>query len=1082
MFHYTPLSSDSSTTFSWSRSLQAGISNSSANGTGVIIETLVNTTTSPITVTYEYVLVDTQGCTITKMVTVLVKPVPNLTSTTLLSPSCSGSTFNYSPTFSLAGSTYSWSRVPILGILPFTPAGGGGTSPISEVLTNTTAAALEVTYNFTATNGGCSTTSELKVQVEPSPSAAANITGPSTICVGSVDQEYSVALIPNATSYEWTLPTGANITSGLNTNVIKVTYTNSAVSGNITVKGLNSCGAGVTSVLAVIVKRNATVSLASGNSNTTLCVGSSFATPINYAITPSTEALTLTGTLPAGVTFNSTSGIITGTPTESGSFLYTIASSTACSNSLSGIIKVNPFQSISLLSGSTNQIACTNSAIDPITFIVASGVTNFTINPALPNGIIASLNSTTGILILSGIPTLATSLPQNYIVTTQGICGPVATANIIFDIKPAATITFLSSTNTLNQSICQNGPIVPIKFTIGGGVTGIVTPTLPAGLTIVKDLTGIYTIAGNPTVNGTFTIPITTTGCPLTENIIITNVNTVVSINLTSATGTDNQTQCQSVLNAPIVSIKYTIVGATGVTVTGLPTGVSYVYTQGTGELVISGTPTQAGIFNYVITTSPCSILKTGMLRISTPISITNELVTNVFCSTASNGTISTTIIGGVNSGGGYAVNWAGPNGFQQNQTSITGLEAGQYILTGTDVIGCPIPTKTYTVLSTQPINISLKSSTNVSCNGILGCANLNITGGSGIYNSFKLQFLDPLLQTLVTITPANNNYFNICNLKAGLYRLSVTDSNSCTSSTYSFTIYDYGILNIDTISLDDSLCANTPGKIRATVSSLDPNLTFYYNNVIVPHTNIGNNSYELTISNPSTPTATIKVLNQENCWDTKTITTTLISQPQLNYTSVNYATYGIISVNESVKFTNGLTISNIPAEYDSIVWDFGDNSPYSVFHNPKDINLNSSGESITTAFHTYSMSGLYPVKLTAYNHFGCSQSITKIVTVGQGAKIMLPTAFSPNHDGINDLFRPSLLGLKEVSMYIYDNWGNLIYEMSSDAASLPTDWGWNGIEKLNSEPVNGTYRYYIMAKAINDTIIKKEGEFILIK
>jgi gliding motility-associated-like protein len=116
------------------------------------------------------------------------------------------------------------------------------------------------------------------------------------------------------------------------------------------------------------------------------------------------------------------------------------------------------------------------------------------------------------------------------------------------------------------------------------------------------------------------------------------------------------------------------------------------------------------------------------------------------------------------------------------------------------------------------------------------------------------------------------------------------------------------------------------------------------------------------------------------------------------------------------------------------------------------------------------------------YNHFGCSRSISKIVTVGQGTKIMLPTAFSPNNDGINDLFRPSLLGLKEVSMYIYDNWGNLIYEFSSDTASLPIDWGWNGIEKLNSEPKNGNYRYYIMAKTINNKIIEKEGQFILIK
>lgn len=830
------------------------------------------------------------------------------------------------------------------------------------------------------------------------------------------------------------------------------------------------------------ITQNATVNVVSGNPNTTVCIGTSFAVPVTFAINPSTETMVLTGVLPSGVTFNSATGILSGTPTQSGSFPYVIASSTACGTSSAGTIIVNPIQSISLLSGTASQTVCINSTINPITFIVASGVTGVNLNPALPNGITASLNSTTGIVTISGVPTVATSLPQNYNITTQGGCGSAATTSISFDIKPAASITFLSNSSSLNQAVCQNGPIVPIRFTVVGGATGIVNPTLPTGLAISLDaLTGVYTISGNPTVNGTFTIPITTTSCSITENIVISNVNSAVSINLISAAGTDNQTLCQTNFNTAIVSVRYTIAGATGVSVTGLPTGVSSSFNSTTGELLISGIPTQAGIFNYAITTLPCSSIKTGVLKVSTPMAITNESVTNVTCSTAQNGAISVTIIGGVTSGVLYAVHWSGPNGFQQNQTSITGLEAGNYTLSGTDAIGCPLPTKTYTVQPAQPIVTSLLSTTNVTCNGALGCANFNYTGGSGIYTQFVLKYLDPSSQALNTVVPLNNNYFNICNLKAGLYYLSVTDSNNCTTDPYLFTIYDYSTLKINSVSLDETLCANTAGKVRVSVSSLDSNLTFYYNNSLVSSVDLGNNVYEISIANPTTPTGIIKVMNSQNCWDTKTINTTIVN-PQLSYTSLNLTTYGNVSVNESVKFTNGLTTSNIPAEYDYIVWDFGDNSPPKVFYNPEDINPNSLGESITTAYHTYAIDGLYPVTLTVYNQFGCSRSITEIVTVGQGAGIMLPTAFSPNNDGINDLFRPSLLGLKEVSMNIYDNWGNLVYEISSDIASLPVDWGWNGIEKVNSEPVNGTYRYYIMAKTINDKIIEKEGHFILIK
>jgi gliding motility-associated-like protein len=98
----------------------------------------------------------------------------------------------------------------------------------------------------------------------------------------------------------------------------------------------------------------------------------------------------------------------------------------------------------------------------------------------------------------------------------------------------------------------------------------------------------------------------------------------------------------------------------------------------------------------------------------------------------------------------------------------------------------------------------------------------------------------------------------------------------------------------------------------------------------------------------------------------------------------------------------------------------------------------------------------------------------------------MLPTIFTPNGDGINDMFRPSIQGLKEVSMYIYDGWGNIVYEVSTDVSLLSTDtytyWGWNGIEKGQTEPMNNEYRYYIIATTINDKKIEKEGRFLLVK
>jgi gliding motility-associated-like protein len=868
------------------------------------------------------------------------------------------------------------------------------------------------------------------------------------------------------------------ITWGLTGNVITISGTSNSVGTyTYTVQSYGICGTSTLSGNITIIE-SPTITLVSGNPNPTVCEGSS-TLPIWYSIIPSSATMIVTG-LPTGVTFNAATGIITGTPSQSGTFSYSISSTTTCGNTLTGVITVSPVQSISYVSGNTNQVACQYASIDPINFVVSSGVNAITITPAFPAGISYSLIN--GVLTISGTPTSPTSLAQNYTLTTQGTCGPQATYSVTFDIRPEATITLITGSGPINQAVCQSSAIIPIRFTIGGGATDIVIPTLPAGLTLTLDpLTGIYTIQGNPLVNGIFNFPITTTGCPKTLFITISNVNSSVGITLTSAVGTDNQTLCQTNFNSPISPITYTIIGATNMVVNGLPIGVTAVFSPTTGQLIISGTSTEAGIFNYTITSLPCSVVKAGVIRVSTPMFITNEVVTNISCSGSNDGAIAVTIIGGVAFNGLYAVHWSGPNGFQQNQTTITGLQAGDYVLTGTDAIGCPIPTMTYTVLPAQPIAISLQSSTNVNCNGVLGCANLNITGGSGIYTLFTLQYLDPSSQTLVTITPANNNYFNICNLRAGLYYLTVKDSKNCTTTPYLFTIYDYSSLSIESITMDDTLCLNTPGKIRIKVNSLDTNLSFYYNSVLVPAISLGNSLYELSIDNPTVPTGIIKVKNGQDCWVTTSVSTAIIS-PDFEFTSNDFINYGYYSVNGSVQFTNLVNMASIPAEYAYIVWDFGDNTPFKVFYNPDDLLPNPDGENFETVFHTYTTNGIYQVTLTVYNHFGCSRKVTKTIIIGSGATMMLPTIFTPNGDGINDMFRPSLMGLKDVTMYIYDGWGNVVYEVSSEVSLLSSDWGWNGIEKGQTEPMNNEYRYYIIATTINDKKIEKEGRFLLVK
>jgi len=98
------------------------------------------------------------------------------------------------------------------------------------------------------------------------------ITGSTSVCVGQTGVSYSVNVIPNTSGYNWTVPSGASIMTGSNTNAITVNYSMSALSGNVTVNGFNLCGNGPTSSLPVTVNA---LPIANAYNDTTIPYGTS---------------------------------------------------------------------------------------------------------------------------------------------------------------------------------------------------------------------------------------------------------------------------------------------------------------------------------------------------------------------------------------------------------------------------------------------------------------------------------------------------------------------------------------------------------------------------------------------------------------------------------------------------------------------------------------------------------------------------------------------------------------------------------------------------------------------------------------
>ncbi len=82
---------------------------------------------------------------------------------------------------------------------------------------------------------------------------------------------------------------------------------------------------------------------------------------------------------------------------------------------------------------------------------------------------------------------------------------------------------------------------------------------------------------------------------------------------------------------------------------------------------------------------------------------------------------------------------------------------------------------------------------------------------------------------------------------------------------------------------------------------------------------------------------------------------------------------------------------------------------------------------------------GKYPIVLIAKNAWGCSDTAIKVITVEPDFTIFIPNAFSPNGDGVNDVFLPVLRGVKSFYMAVFNRWGAKLFETSE-----PTI-GWNG-------------------------------------
>lgn len=372
------------------------------------------------------------------------------------------------------------------------------------------------TFTFTETATGCSsTTAAVTVNANSTLSqTSAGSTAAQTVCRNTAIANITYLVGGGGTGATVTgLPAGVNFNYNAGTKVLTISGSPSvAGSFSYTVVTTGPCiNPSLGGTIDVTELATISRSSANGSDAQVVCIDNAI-TDLTYAIGGNTTGGSLSaGSLPTGVTGVYNSGVFTisGIPTASGNFSFTVRADGACPATASGTLLVNANSTIALTSSAstTTQTVCVNSAVSNITYQLGAGATGATVS-GLPAGVTGSYNSTSKVYTISGSPTATGSF--NYTVTTTGPCVNNQLGGTI-NVTANATLSLSSASGTDAQTVCMNTPITNITYAVGGSGTGGSVSGLPSGVS-GSYAAGVITIEGSPSVSGTFNFTVSTTG------------------------------------------------------------------------------------------------------------------------------------------------------------------------------------------------------------------------------------------------------------------------------------------------------------------------------------------------------------------------------------------------------------------------------------------------------------------------------------------------------------------------------------------------------------------------------------------
>lgn len=197
------------------------------------------------------------------------------------------------------------------------------------------------------------------------------------------------------------------------------------------------------------------------------------------------------------------------------------------------------------------------------------------------------------------------------------------------------------------------------------------------------------------------------------------------------------------------------------------------------------------------------------------------------------------------------------------------------------------------------------------------------------------------------------------------------------------------------------------------------------------------------------------KLTNGNGCSNSQDYKVFLKTSSNFSVNSFIFSTYGFYSIKDPIEFRN-----SAKGEFNSTFWDFGDG--------------NVSNE--LNPIHTYSTEGNYRVNQSVLYPYGCVANYSSEIKAEKGYEVIIPNAFTPNDDGVNDFFKPVFRGVTTLKLDVFDGFGNIIF--SEEGNSL---FGWDG--KFNGNLFDmKNYFYKVVITTLLGEVVDYTGQFLLIR